>query len=115
MMAKSSRSLRLTPNLYLSILNTNSGMTGAAKTSVIAMHSSQRGSRCDAQSNACRLRGWIALQALSKIVFRESGGVGFDGRGRPFLHDLTIVGRAFDAMTSKGGGNEFDQIFHRGS
>ena len=52
---------------------------------------------------------------FSKIVFRERGGVGFDGRGRPFLHDLTIVGGAYDAMTGKGGGNEFDQIFHRGS
>jgi hypothetical protein len=28
---------------------------------------------------------------------------------------LRIVGWAFDAMTGKGGGYEFDQIFHRGS
>jgi hypothetical protein len=34
--------------------------------------------------------------------------------GRAFLRELRIAGWAFDAMTGKGGGNEFFQTFHRG-
>jgi hypothetical protein len=75
----------------------------------------------------------IALQALSVIVFWERGGEGWrsldpsaspsaalgasaaGSRGRPSPHEHRIAGWAFDAMTGKRGGDEFDQTIHRGS
>jgi len=41
--------------------------------------------------------------------------LGLDSRGRLSPRELRIAGWGFDAMTGKGGGYEFDQIFHRGS
>jgi hypothetical protein len=59
----------------------------------------------------------IALQALAIIVLREGGGVGGMGRhlGGFRLDGSSQRGIAFYAVTGKGGGNEFHQIFHRGS
>lgn len=57
----------------------------------------------------------IGLGASSIIVFRERGGEGWlGGPNRMGLWRLGF-GCAFDAMTDKRGGNEFDQTFHRGS
>ena len=70
------------------------------------------------------LRSWVALQTFTEIVFWERGGLGrraeggrryADGRGRASFHLLVIAGEAFDAVTGERGGDEFDQIFHRGS
>jgi hypothetical protein len=58
-------------------------------------------------------------RAFSEVVFWERGGksglswAGRLDRIRPGL--LRIAGWAFDSMTGKGGGYEFDQVFHRGS
>jgi len=59
------------------------------------------------------------LRAFSVIVLWEHGGKGglsgadrLDGNRSGLLR---IAGWGFDAMTGKGGGYEFDQIFHRGS
>ena len=58
------------------------------------------------------------LRALSVVVLRERGGKSWlsgadrlDGNRSGLLR---IAGWGFDAMTGKGGGYEFDQIFHRG-
>jgi hypothetical protein len=58
-------------------------------------------------------------RAFSEVVFRERGGkswLSWAGRlERIRSGRLRIVGWAFDSMTGKGGGYEFDQVFHRGS
>jgi len=67
----------------------------------------------DGASAVFILWSWIGLQALSEVVLQELDGQGrlreghcelrFDGPGQ-----LRIGGWAFDAMTGKRGGNEFD-------
>lgn len=71
---------------------------------------------------ACSLRSGIVLQAFTEIVYRKRGGEdrlsGANRRGWLCWDrsgQLKIVGRTFNAVTGKRGGNEFDQTFHRGS
>jgi hypothetical protein len=65
---------------------------------------------------ACLLGSRIALQALAIIVLWEGRGLGGMGHLGGFrLDGSSQRGIAFYAVTGKGGGNEFHQIFHRGS
>ena len=52
------------------------------------------------------LGGYIAFRLLMKAVFGERGRRGWLSGANPWC--IGITGRAFDAMTDKRGGNEFD-------
>ena len=62
-----------------------------------------------------RLRSWVALQTFPEIVFWQRGGWRVISRAdcldwlrRDRSCQPRIAGRAFDAMSYKRGGNEFD-------
>jgi len=59
------------------------------------------------------LGGDFGFWLLAKAVFGERGDRSWLSGARDWGR-RRIAGWAFDAMTSKRGGNEFDQIFHRG-